>query len=134
MKTLKVGIASYEQMQARTLAIATGKRKRAPGEPKIWFPSTETMAKVLSDKNRSLLTLIASSSPESIEALAQESGRHKSNLSRTLKTMERYGLIEVKKGSSGRKIPVVRFQKVAVEFDLTLRQQPRRKALTKVSA
>ncbi len=119
MKTLKVGIASLEQTKARTLAIATGKRKRLPGEPKVWFPSTETMAKVLSDKNRSLLALIVESSPDSIQTLAAKSGRHKSNLSRTLKTMQKFGLVKVSEGSSGRKKLTVPFQKVAVEIDLT---------------
>jgi predicted transcriptional regulator len=119
MKTLKVGIASLEQMKARSLAIASGKKKRIPGEPKVWFPSTETMAKVLSEKNRSLLALIVESHPDSIQTLATKSGRHKSNLSRTLKTMEKFGLVKVREGTSGRKKLTVPFQKIAVEIDLT---------------
>ena len=134
MKTLKVGIASLEQMKARTYAIATGKRKRLPGEPKIWFPSTETMAKVLSDKNRSLLALIVESSPDSIQTLAAKSGRHKSNLSRTLKTMERFGLVKVEEGTSGRKKPIVPFQRVAVEIDLTAGNPVRKTAKAKIRA
>jgi len=39
MKTLRVGIASYEQMKARTLAIARGEYRPAAGEPKVWFLS-----------------------------------------------------------------------------------------------
>ena len=35
MKTLKVGIASYEQMKARTLAIARGDLKPKAGDPKV---------------------------------------------------------------------------------------------------
>ena len=42
MTTLKVGIASYEEMKARTLRIARGEHRVAPGEPKIWFTSTES--------------------------------------------------------------------------------------------
>jgi hypothetical protein len=48
MSTLKVGIASYDEMKALTLAIARGQRKLAPQEPRVWFPSTESFAKVLS--------------------------------------------------------------------------------------
>ena len=48
MTTLKVGIASYREMKARTLAIARGQRRLAPGEPKVWFTSTESFAKMLS--------------------------------------------------------------------------------------
>src|SRR6266567_992201 len=35
MTTLKVGIASYEEMKARTLAVARGERRTAPKEPKV---------------------------------------------------------------------------------------------------
>ena len=59
MKTLKVGIASYEVMKARTLAIAKGKLKPKAGEPKIWFASPESVAKLLSSRNLALLGIIA---------------------------------------------------------------------------
>ena len=55
MKVLKVGIASYEDMKARTMAIARGALKPKPGEPKVWFPSAESLVRVLSDRNRALL-------------------------------------------------------------------------------
>ena len=51
MKTLKIGIASYKEMKARTMAIAQGKLMPKPGDPKVWFTSTESFAKVLSHKN-----------------------------------------------------------------------------------
>jgi predicted transcriptional regulator len=35
--------------------------------------------------------------PESISALARASGRKPGNLSRTLKTMSRYGIVEMKR-------------------------------------
>jgi len=37
MKTLRVGIAGYEQMKARALAIARGEYKLGAGEPKVSF-------------------------------------------------------------------------------------------------
>jgi predicted transcriptional regulator len=37
MKTLKVGIASYTDMKARTMAIARGDLKPRPADPKVWF-------------------------------------------------------------------------------------------------
>ena len=58
MKTLKIGVASYEQMKARTMAIARGELKPKTREPKVWFTSTESFAKVLSNKNRALLAMI----------------------------------------------------------------------------
>ena len=44
MKTLKIGIAGYDQMKARTMAIARGQRKLAKGEPTVWFTSVESLA------------------------------------------------------------------------------------------
>ena len=99
MKALKVGIAGYNEMKTRTLAIASGKLKPAPNSPKIWFTSVESFAKVLSQGNRDLLRAIAEQHPESLESLAGITGRSKSNLSRTLKTMARYGLLRLARGA-----------------------------------
>ena len=48
MKTLKIGIAAYEDMKGRTMAIARSQLKPKANEPKVWFASTESFAKVLS--------------------------------------------------------------------------------------
>jgi predicted transcriptional regulator len=101
MRTLRVGIASYEQMKARTVAIARGEYRPAADEPKVWFTSAESFARVLSDRNRALLGVIAESAPESLARLAELTGRKKSNLSRTLKTMERYGFVHLTRGVRG---------------------------------
>jgi predicted transcriptional regulator len=61
MKMLKIGIASYEDMKARTLAIARGELKPKATDPKVRFPSTESLIRVLSDKNRLLLATIRES-------------------------------------------------------------------------
>lgn len=118
MKTLKVGIASYSEMKAMTLAIARGQRRLSPHEPRIWFPSTESFARVLSAGNRDLLRLIAEKAPESLEELAQISGRRKSNLSRTLKTMANYGLVSLRSGPRGRVAPKVAHDRVELQLPL----------------
>ena len=69
MTTLKVGIASYEDMKARTMAAALGEQRIAPDEPKVWFTSTESFAKVLSAGNRELLRVIAEKAPGSLDEL-----------------------------------------------------------------
>ena len=97
MKTLKVGIASYADMKARTLAIANGELRPKPGDPKVWFTSPESFAKLLSNRNRALLAQIADTHPSSLHELATTTGRTPGNLSRTLKTMERYGLVRLHK-------------------------------------
>ena len=88
MKTLKIGIASYDRMKARTVAIARGEHKPARGEPTVWFTSIESFAKVLSQPNRELLVMTAREKPDSLTELAELAERSKSNLSRTLKTVE----------------------------------------------
>ena len=122
MTTLKIGIASYEQMKARTLAVARGEVKPKRGGPKVWFTSIESVAKVLSDRNRALLDLIVEKKPESIAHLADLSGRAKSNLSRTLRTMERYGLVHLKKGERGKVGPRVPYSDIVL--DLPVRSNP----------
>jgi predicted transcriptional regulator len=119
MTTLRVGIASYEQMRARTIAIARGKYKPAAGEPKVWFTSTESFARVLSDRNRALLGIIAATAPESLTRLAELTGRRKSNLSRTLKNMERYGFVQLTHGARGSIIPKVPYQKISLTLPLS---------------
>jgi len=118
MKTLRVGIATYEEMKTRTLAIARGQFKPGAHEPQVWFTSAESFAKVLSDRNRDLLRIIADSAPESLAALAERTGRQKSNLSRTLKTMERYGFVQLKRGERGSLIPRVPYQAISLLLPL----------------
>ena len=120
MKTLKIGIASYERMKARTLAVARGEHKPGKGEPKVWFTSVESFAKVLSHRNRELLTLIAREQPTSLTELAELSGRKKSNLSRTLKTMAQYGFVELKQGHRGALAPRVPYDQVRLDVSLRM--------------
>lgn len=118
MTTLKVGIASYEEMKARTTAIARGEHKPRRGEPKIWFTSLESFARVLSAPNRALLSLIAEAQPGSITELASLSGRAKSNLSRTLRTMEGYGLVRLKRGEKGKLAPRVLYTDIVLDVPI----------------
>lgn len=118
MKTLKVGIASYEAMKARTMAIAKGELKPKTGDPKVWFTSPESFAKVLSNRNRALLAQIADTRPASLNELAAQSGRTPGNLSRTLRTMERYGLVRLHKGARGTVRPEVPYRDVRLDMSL----------------
>lgn len=118
MNKLKVGIASYEQYKNRTMAIARGEFKPGPDEPKVWFTSVESFAKVLSDRNRELLALIAETEPASMNELAERTGRARSNLSRTLRTMERYGLVSFEKGAGRTLAPRVRYTDIVLDMPL----------------
>ena len=119
MKTLNIGIASYDRMKARTIAIARGEHKPARGEPIVWFTSVESFARVLSQRNRELLATIAREQPGSLTELAELAGRNKSNLSRTLKTMARYGLVELQQGERGTLVPRVSYDQVRLDLSLT---------------
>jgi predicted transcriptional regulator len=128
MRTLRVGIASYEEMKARTLRIARGQYHPAAGEPKVWFRSAESFARVLSDRNRALLGVIAQTEPESLASLAELTGRKKSNLSRTLKTMERYGFVQLSRGTRGSLIPRVPYQRISLTLPLAKPRRERNQA------
>lgn len=118
MKTLRIGIASYEAMKARTLAIAKGEIRPRASDPKVWFTSPESFAKVLSNRNRELLAVIAEARPGSLHELAQQTGRTPGNLSRTLHTMERYGLVRLHKGARGALRAEVAYRDVRLEMSL----------------
>ncbi|EKE09261.1 MAG: hypothetical protein ACD_16C00203G0006 [uncultured bacterium] len=115
---LRVGIAPYEEIQERTLSIARGEYKPLPSDPKVWFSSMESLAQVLSTHNKLLLELIAQAKPQSMTELSQLSGRHKSNLSRTLRTMEHYGLVTLNRKKSGEIRPQVTFDHLRVDLSL----------------
>jgi predicted transcriptional regulator len=118
MTVLRIGIATAEQYKARSLAIARGELKPAADDPKVWFTSIESVAKVLSERNRELLAVIAAERPESLQALADRTGRAKSNLSRTLKTMERYGLVRLERRGSRSIAPRATADRVSVDMGL----------------
>lgn len=99
-RSLAIGIASQQAIRARALAIAKGTIKPKPGEPKIWFTSMKSLAEVLSDDNRALLHVIRDTQPESIAKLAEATGRKPGNLSRTLKTMSHYGIVEMRRNNN----------------------------------
>ena len=119
MKVMKVGIISKDDYVYRTKAIATGKYKPRRGEPKIWFESLKSMSQVLSNENQNLLRIIIDREPRSLSELEQLSDRKKSNLSRTLKTLERYGIVELPR-VKGKLVPKVKATDFKVEFGLSL--------------
>ncbi len=82
--------------------------------------STESFAKVLSAGNRDLLRVIAEQEPRSLDELARITGRAKSNLSRTLKTMAGYGLVRLDRGERGRIAPRVTHDRIELDLDLSM--------------
>jgi predicted transcriptional regulator len=114
MKTLNIGILSYAKQKERLFAIAKGKYTPGKSEPKIWFTSREALNHVLSNKNMELLEAISKHKPASIKVLAELTKRQESNISRDLKSLEKYKIITLSK--TGRtKRPIFPFNKIITE-------------------
>jgi len=100
METVQVGIMTKEEYKQRTIDIAKGLYVPQENEPKIWFESLKSMAQILSNENQALLKIILDNEPKSLKELEALTGRATSNLSRTLKTLERYGIVELHKSNN----------------------------------
>ena len=116
-KVLHIGIISYEDYKKRTMAISRGEYRPQPDEPKIWCESLQSMAQVLSNENQLLLKTILERKPDSLKELEAVTGRSSSNLSRTLKTMARYGIVKMEKVRRNIK-PIVEATDFTVQFGL----------------
>jgi predicted transcriptional regulator len=116
--TLSIGIMSKEAYQKRTLSIARGTYKTAATEPKVWLISLDSLAKLLSPKNKTLLEFIRDRRPQSIQELAEMTGRNKGNISRTLRRMRNYGMVDLRKKEKGTVVPEVKFDRIQIEYGL----------------
>lgn len=118
MKAL-IGVMPEEMVRQRILAILKGDYKPAADEPKIWYNSLAALAQILSPDNIALLSLMYERNPQTLTELATLSGRHKSNLSKTLKTLENRGFVKMV-AFGARKRPVALF----TEFDIRVENFP----------
>jgi predicted transcriptional regulator len=116
MNVLKIGIAPREEMKARTMAVARDELKQGANDPKVWFTSIESLAQVLSTKNKMLLEIIKKAKPTSLAELARLSEREESNLSRTLHTMERYGFVILRKTEKGKLLVIAPYDAYEVKY------------------
>ena len=85
--------------------------------PTVWFDSWRQMASLLSDENRALLRLMRERQPRTVLELAEWSGRAASNLSRTLRHLERHGLVKMHRSPDTR---AVRPEALATDFLIVL--------------
>ena len=115
--TMKIGIMPRDEFRKRTIAIAGGNYVPGQNEPRVWFESIRSLAQILSPENQQLLKIILEHEPKSITELERLSNRKKSNLSRTLRTLENYGVVELPM-KKGRLVPRVKATSFHVEFGL----------------
>jgi len=116
-KFLTVGIMSRDAYRKRTMSIAKGEYVPKQGEPRIWFESLQSMAQVLSNENQELLRIIVEHKPGSIKELEELTGRKSSNLSRTLKMMESFGIIGLDRDKKSVR-PIVKATNFKIEFGI----------------
>jgi predicted transcriptional regulator len=114
---------SREDYKKRTMAIARGEYRPKKGEPKVWFETLQSMAQILSSENQQLLKIIKEKNPTSLKELEIATGRKRSNLSRTLHTMSRYGIIDLVKHNRTVQ-PIVKATDFKIEFGLDASRAP----------
>lgn len=122
-RILHIGIASKEYIHRRMLAIARGKVRQLPNDPRVWFTSWEALARVFSKQNMMLIEILREKTPESITALASEMGREKTNVARSLRVLEQFEIIEYEEGEGGRRAPRLKYD------DFQPRLYPRSRAV-----
>lgn len=95
----RIGVMSEIMIRERMLSIVKGEYKPAQNEPKVWFTSLNAVSQLLCEENRKLLKTIKNERPETITELVELTGRKKSNLSVTLKSLAAKGFITLEKTS-----------------------------------
>jgi predicted transcriptional regulator len=110
MPTLRIGIGTADDVRAHKAALARRRLWGMAGEPQSWFDSAQSLGKLIDD-NWPLLQEIRRRPPRSMSELADRTGRSLSNLSRTLKSLEAYGLVSIEPDDS-RKRPRVAYDRI----------------------
>lgn len=105
----RIGIMSEKLIRMRLLAMAQGKYTPQKNEPKVWYTSINAISQILCPENIELLRLMDSERPESLTQLSELTGRAKSNLSNTLKTLSEKGFVRLEQGSGKSVKPVALF-------------------------
>jgi len=102
-QTIRVIYASKAMKNAKQSRCVIGIKGQSPDPDfpvDIWFDSLKSVANVLSKENQQLLKVIAEQQPQSVTELATLTGRAVSNVSRTLKTLEGAGIVQLVKSNS----------------------------------
>ncbi|KOE85772.1 transcriptional regulator [Vibrio parahaemolyticus] len=98
----KIGILSEELARKRMIRIAEGKVTAEEPYPQFLFESLAALSQLLSNENVELLNLIAREKPNSLDALAEMSGRSIKDVTDTFEALSYKGFacIETKGGQS----------------------------------
>ena len=113
MKKLIIGIASKEFIRNRTIDIAAGRIKQTDSDPKVWMTSMETLGRLLNKDNLAMINIIREKHPATISDLAKLMKREQSNVSRTLKRMFEFHIVEFSE-AEGKKTPIINWDEISI--------------------
>ncbi|EKO3629139.1 transcriptional regulator [Vibrio metschnikovii] len=101
----RIGILSEELVRKHMIRVVEGKAKHEECSPQFWFASLTALSKLLTNENVELLNTIAREKPNSLDELAELSGRSINEVAHTLEALSSKGFAFIdKKGSKSRPI------------------------------
>ena len=109
-------IQSLEDLEAEMRAVARGKKPAPADAARASFQSVGALIRLLTPENRHLLAIIRDRKPQSINELAEITGRAAPNLTRTLAKLEAVGFVHMQTVQR-RKVPTSVVGKLHVEID-----------------
>jgi predicted transcriptional regulator len=111
-----VRVQGHAQLREEMTAVARGERPAPKDAGGISFDSVEALLRLLTPQNRKLLAVIRDKKPQSIDELAELTGRAQSNLTRTLGKLEAVGFVRLK-NVARRKVPTTTVQSLRISID-----------------
>ncbi|EIO4563127.1 transcriptional regulator [Vibrio parahaemolyticus] len=103
----RIGIMSEGLIRRHMINVAAGNTTHNKHIPSLWFTSLDEASKLLCNENIELMILMSKEKPDSLSELAEISGHHIRELSRTLDDLSSKGFIQFEeKGSACRPIAV----------------------------
>jgi predicted transcriptional regulator len=109
-------IQSLDDLEAEMRGVARGEKPAPADAARASFQSVEALVRLLTPENRHLLAIIRDRKPQSINELAEITGRAAPNLTRTLAKLEAVGFVEMRTVER-RKVPTSTVRKLYVEID-----------------
>src|SRR5215472_11102183 len=109
-------IQSMNDLEDEMRAVARGEKPAPADAARPSFESVEALIRLLTPENRRLLAIIRDRKPQSINELAEITGRAAPNLTRTLAKLEAVGFVRMRTVKR-RKVPTTAVRRLHVEID-----------------
>ncbi len=114
---LEIGIMPEAQYRQRCLDIIRGEITIDDNEPKVWFESIESLAKVLDRESRELNALIFNKKPDSLSDLAKLSGLSAGSIIQKINQLSNFGIIELDENGNGMSAkPIAKYSSFSIVF------------------